>query len=127
MTFYGCGKLARVSIPESVVDIGGYAFDNCPNITDVTISRYVCENESLAVLFPKSTAGLTNIKFPENLTAMGDSLFANCTGLSTVVIPDCVTNMGRSVFMGCSGLENVKLPDRNQRYKGSDVLRMQPT
>ena len=55
--FYQCGKLAGVTIPEGVTDIGDHAF-SCTALTGVTI--------------------------PESVTSIGKGAFACCAGLSQV-------------------------------------------
>ena len=53
----------------------------------------------------------TEITIPENVTAIGASVFQNRTDLTSVVIPDTVTSIGEYAFSGCTALTAIDLPD----------------
>ncbi len=42
-----------------------------------------------------------------NVTAIGDNAFSNCTSLTSIVIPGTVTSIGDNAFFGCTALEAV--------------------
>ena len=67
---------------KSVTVTGGNilrgAFDNCNNLTNITIS--------------------------DSVTSIGESAFSGCSGLTSITIPDSVTSIGGSAFFGCSGI-----------------------
>ena len=62
-------------IPNSVTNIGDYAFYNCTSLTSVTI--------------------------PDSVTSIGLGAFQGCSGLTSITIPDSVTRIGNSAFYGC--------------------------
>ncbi|MBQ2877456.1 MAG: leucine-rich repeat domain-containing protein [Bacteroidaceae bacterium] len=68
-------------IPESVTEIGAYAFCNC--------------------------TGLTSISMPNSVTKLGNNAFMNCTGLRSVTIGEGVTTIGDYAFNGCTNLETI--------------------
>ena len=43
----------------------------------------------------------------KQVTAIGESVFANCSSLASITIPASVTNIGYGAFSGCSSLESV--------------------
>ena len=45
------------------------------------------------------------INFSDNMIAVGDYAFENCTSLKEVIIPSTITNFGINVFSGCTSLE----------------------
>ena len=53
----------------------------------------------------------TEITIPENVTAIGASVFQNRTNLTSVEIPNTVTSIGDYAFRGCTALTMVDLPD----------------
>lgn len=72
-------------IPNSVTNIGDWAFYDC--------------------------LGLTSITIPYNVTSIGNYAFRNCTGLTSITIPNGVTSIGSQAFDGCSGLTSITIPN----------------
>ena len=75
------GSSSAVTIPNSVISIGGNAFKDCTGLTSVTI--------------------------PNSVTSIGGSAFYGCTGLTSVTIGNSVTSIGQTAFSGCSGLTEI--------------------
>ena len=69
----------------SGVTLGDSLFQECENLTDVTL--------------------------PADLTVIGDSMFENCTKLTHVTIPSGVTRIEREAFTMCGALEEIRLPE----------------
>jgi hypothetical protein len=63
--------------------MGSYAFNECTNLTSVTIGN--------------------------NITTIGQDVFANCTSLTSINIPSSVTRIWYSAFYGCTGLTSVTI------------------
>lgn len=76
----GC-KTSVIPSDGSVTSIGGYAFEGC--------------------------TGLTNITIPDNVTSIGNSAFFGCTGLINITIPGSVTNISDAAFTGCNKISNI--------------------
>ena len=79
------GTAAEVMIPAKldghlVTSIGGYAFCNCSNITNITL--------------------------PDNVTSIGDYAFG-VTKLTSITLPDSVTSIGANPFMSCVNLTHI--------------------
>lgn len=68
-------------IPESVVEIGSYAFSGC--------------------------SGINNLNLPDSLTYIGGGAFSRCTGIKSVQIPNSVTELGSGSFADCLNLTEV--------------------
>jgi hypothetical protein len=79
--FINCSSLTEITIPDSVVSIGGSAFSGC--------------------------SGLTNITIPDNVTYIGAYAFWGCGSLISITIPDSVTSIGNNAFENCSSLTRV--------------------
>lgn len=74
----GNENLRYVSIP-SATQIGGNAFKNCVNLSQIILSN--------------------------NITSIGGSAFQNCSLLTgPFTIPATVTDIGSQVFVGCTGI-----------------------
>lgn len=61
-----------------VIGIGEKAFNNCSNLTSVSI--------------------------PSSVTTIGERAFEKCTSLTSVIIPDGVITVGKFAFHNCSSL-----------------------
>lgn len=103
--FIGCSKLASLTIPNSVTSLGDYAFDGCTGLTNVNVGSSV---KSIGEWAFFDCNGLTDITLPNSVTTVGDDAFLDCTSLADITLPDSVTNIGQGAFSGCS-LTNLTL------------------
>lgn len=91
------GSAAEVVIPDTiegcpVVEIGGYAFENCTGVESITVPE-----------------GVKDIMF---------GVFRGCTNLKTVSLPESVTSVGNYAFYGCENLETVYYGGSNITWNG---------
>ena len=91
--FSGCTSLESIIIPDSVTNIGNYAF---------------CGSFELG-------QGLCSVTFGENsqLTSIGDSAFCS-TNLTSITIPTSVTSIGNYAFDSCQNLTSVTFGENSQ-------------
>ena len=94
--FSGNTNLTTVSLPENLVEIGAFAFNECKNLASVAL--------------------------PESLTTLGDRAFYACKSLKTIKIPSGITIIPDSCFYECSSLESVTIPE-GVTAVGGDALR----
>ena len=106
--FQECTNLTSVTIPNSVTSIGGSAFRGCSGLTSVTIPNSVTYIDSQAF---SGCSGLTSITIPDGVTRINFQAFKDCSGLTSVTIPNSVTSIGDQVFYGCSRLTSVTIPN----------------
>ena len=104
----GCSSLTSLIIPDSVTNIGDYAFKGCISLAEVVIPNSVTNIGKFAFAKCKS---LTKIILPDSVTRIGDSAFANCFSLTGIVIPSSVTSIGNGAFRHCSSLTSLVIPD----------------
>ena len=83
--FIGCHFLKSLVIPDSVTNIGDYAFWGCKSLKSLVI--------------------------PDGVTSIGDCAFYDCESLKSLVIPDSVTSIGGRAFVGCTSLKSLVIPD----------------
>ncbi len=138
-------------IPESVTDIGGYAFKDCGELTEITIPEGV---KSIRYGAFWGCSGLTEVTIPESVTDISVESFPNCKNLVSImveennpvydsrnncnavietatnklivgckntVIPENVASIDNGAFHGCSGLMKIRIP-RSVARIGDDVF-----
>ena len=89
-------SLKSVVFPDSVTEIGDFAFSGC--------------------------TGLTSIVIPDSVTKIGSAAFWECTGLKSIVIGNSVTEIGNWVFDRCTGLKTINVPAKKADYYKKRLL-----
>lgn len=94
---YGNGAFARkdiikVTIPDSIIEIGQNSFNNCQVLTSVNIST------------------------TSQLTTIGNNAFSGNSSLKELYLPSGLTNLGDSVFNNCGAIEQFIVADENVFY-----------
>lgn len=82
-TFGGTDSLKRISIPDTVTEIGRSAF---------------------------AGSALACVEIPSGVRTIGSGAFINCTALKEIVLPEGLASIGGGAFYGCAALETACLP-----------------
>ena len=106
--FIGCRSLTSLVIPDSVTNIGDYAFSGCWSLSSVVIPDSVNSIGNGAFYDCRS---LTDIVIPDSVTRIGACTFGECSSLTGIVIPDGITSIEAGAFVGCSSLSSVVIPN----------------
>ncbi|MDE7263602.1 MAG: leucine-rich repeat protein [Anaeroplasmataceae bacterium] len=98
---FGTGAFARtaitkVTIPDSIIEIGQNSFNNCSSLQTVVISTQ------------------------SNLTTIGNNAFLGNSSLTEMYIPIGMVNLGDSVFNNCGAIERFIVADGNSAYKSEN-------
>ena len=128
------GSITSFVCPESIVEIGKYAFGNCSNLEEVKFSdklEIIGEGafwncgKIQEIELPKSLKEMQNgyyngtfsncsslkkINIPKSLKE-GNRAFEGCSLLNEIEWENGITNIPEGLFKNCAGLENVKIPD----------------
>ena len=96
--------LTSVTIPNSVTEIGDYAFEYCSALTSVTIPNSVTEIGDYTFEYCRA---LTSVTIPNSVTKIRDLAFAGCSALTSVTIPNSVTEIGDRAFSGCINITQI--------------------
>ena len=86
--------IVEYTIPNSVTEIGSYAFSNNKNLTSITI--------------------------PDSVTTIGEGAFYSCGSLTSITIPQSVKSIGEGAFNSCLSLNSINVKTDNRFYKSKD-------
>ena len=111
--------IEEVEIPDTVTEIGEYAFYEWKNLENVTMSSNITSIGDSA--FTRCN-NLTNITIPESVTSIGTAAFGDCSSLTSITIPESVTSIGDYAFDGCNSLTNINVEKENSNYSSIDGI-----
>lgn len=104
--FYACYSLESITIPDSVTELGMGSFCGCESLTSVTLSNKL---KRLPDSCFRSCTNLTSFDIPDNITEIGDFCFSGCTALTDLSLNETIESIGDCSFYMC-GLESLYVP-----------------
>ncbi len=121
ITDYPTEAIGNVVIPESIAGktvtaIGDNAFDNCSDVTGITIPAGVT-SIGFSAFYNCSSMGSANI--PGGVISIGNLAFNNCTSLAGITIPASVTSIGSQAFYYCTAMTAITVNASNPAYSTS--------
>ena len=102
------GKVGSYEIPNTVTEIGKFAFRDCSRLTSVHISNSITKIGECAF---GGCARITTFTIPNSVKDIGRAVFAGCTSLTTLTIPDSITEIRGSTFSECKRLTDINIPN----------------
>ena len=102
-------QVKTYTLGDNSTSIGDYAFEDCSELTSITIPSSVTSIGNRAF---SGCSGLASITIPNSVTSIDSDAFYGCTGLTSITIPSSVTSIGSWAFYGCTGLTSVTLPEK---------------
>ena len=126
---FRCCELRSITFPDTLVEIGECAFDNCSSLESVTIPNSVRRISEKAF----GSSGVRSVEFgtglerleryafqycselfdvvlPETLERNDDFAFHNCMDLKFIHLPSGLCSIGTGVFDGCHSLRGIRIP-----------------
>ena len=109
--FNNCSNLTEITLPSSLISIGSWAFQNCTSLATVTFAEG-SQLESIGRLAFYDCSALQSIEIPESVTSIGERAFYNCRSLETVTFAEGsqLESIGDDAFSYCSELTEITLP-----------------
>ncbi len=106
-TFANCSSLQSVTLPESLVEIGDYAFsyaDLRGLILPSAVKRVGCRAF-------QSNLSLESVSLSPSLKTLGDYAFFRCSKLAAINLQDTkIEYLGEGAFINCAALNYLSLP-----------------
>lgn len=102
--FENCANLTQVSIPQSVTWVGSSTFSGTPWMKN--LGEFAIINGILI----KYQGDAEKVAVPEGVTSVNYLAFAGNQTITEVVIPEGVTSLGSSAFDRCSNLVQITFP-----------------
>lgn len=121
--FRHCEKLRRVTLSDSITEIGSYAFYGCLALESVNIPHGV------SAIPPSCFEGcisLKEINLHSAVTCIGHNAFSNCRLLSEIDIPRGVAYIPDRAFFGCKSLRKLSLPSSLQSIGSHTLAKCSP-
>lgn len=104
--FDNCNNITEISIPETVTEIGEKAIP-CYKLEKINLPKGLKRIESYAF----ENSGLVSVDLPEGLEYLGQCAFEDCRNLKEVSIPASITEFLPAVFRNCDELTKVDIAE----------------
>ena len=107
LNVYVGGEFCRnLVIPDGVTEIPERAFAYWGSVETVTFPEGLTGIGKSAF----ANTGVTEVYLPEGLASIGGGAFSSCRDLAVVTFPDSLTDLGNNAFSGCVSLTEVTIP-----------------
>lgn len=96
-------NLANITLPNSVIDVDYYAFTGCAAITSPIY------NSTCFAYMPAAYAGALVVS--DGIQKIAPTAFYKCTELTQITLPQSLKTIGGQAFAFCSAIEGINIPD----------------
>ena len=104
--FSGCIGLKEIILPQSLTEIGEYAF-NKTALASITLPQSI---DKVGNGWFSDCKYLETVNFDGKIKEIGNAAFSGCISLKNIEIPSSVVSIGNSAFYGCTSLKNIEIP-----------------
>lgn len=134
-TFKNCTGLTKVTLPNTIKNIGKDAFNGCTNLADIVIPDSIVsvhydafdntawyDNQPKGLIYVGKVAyeykgsmySGTPIEIKDEIVSISDYAFFRCTGLYSITIPNTVKYVGDYAFYNCTSLESIVFEENSK-------------
>lgn len=99
--------LASITLPQSIDKVGNGWFSDCKYLETVNFDGKIKEIGNSAFI---GCISLKDIEIPSSVVNIGNSAFSSCISLKNIEIPSSVVSIGNSAFNSCTSLKNIEIP-----------------
>ena len=104
--FSNCFNLSSVVLPDTLTDIGDYAF-MATSITTLSIPHTV---KTIGKGAFRNMTYLTSITIPNGVERVEDELLRGCFKMESITLPNSIVSIGAYAFSGCNQLQIINIP-----------------
>ena len=130
ITFAKCTKITEMNLPASLKTIKGDAFDDCPELTKLTVhsdNKSLKSKNNIIYTYDETQAlccarTIPSVDFPPSLTQIADWAFKYCKKLKELKLPDNVETLGFQAFYGCDGIKGTVHLPKNLKTIGNSAF-----
>ena len=135
--FTECSNLTSITLNEGITYLGASAFSKCSRVSSIyydipkldewkagRFSEVGRSADSTGVIFGPhvkeipnnifsngaTTNNIQSITFGDNIEAIGDYAFTECTKVTSISLPDSLITIGERAFSKCKGLSELVIP-----------------
>ena len=110
--FSACKQLSTVQLSNNLTKLGLHVFSDCTSLTSIRIPKSL-ETAYSSTWYPggpfSGCVALQSVELETGMTKIPGNLFDSCPGFTTITIPDTVTEIGDWAFSACKQLSTVQL------------------
>lgn len=123
--FENCTNLTRITLPNSVMSIGSGVFNGCSKLkyTEIGDGYYLGNSSNQYLILVKiKDKKIANYAINDKTKFIYDYAFSGCTNLTRIEIPNSVTSIGNYAFRYCEGLTSITIPNSVTRIGSGAFL-----
>ena len=122
--FEDCTDLTAVTLGSNIEQIGFRAFRNCTSLSDINWLNSIRKMEGQAFI---GCTSLTKAELSSSLEEMDGSVFSDCINITTVTVNDGCAVIGENAFSDCTKLKSISIPNSvttlgNNAFNGCKAL-----
>lgn len=106
--FYKSTEVRTVKLPNTIKEIGSYAFGYCVNLVEVNIPEGVIGINAGTFYCCKK---MVSLQLPSTIKNIGNEAFIDCVSLEKINIPGECENIGNDAFSWCLALKTLTIED----------------
>lgn len=104
--FYKVTEVQTIKLPETIREIGSYAFAWCIYLRSVILPEQLSTIEGSCFWYCKA---LKSIHLPDNIRSISGQAFSDCENLEEINIPGNCVSIGNDAFTWCPKLHKVTI------------------
>ena len=122
--FEDCTDLTAVTLGSNIEQIGFRAFRNCTSLSDINWLNSIRKLEGQAFI---GCTSLTKAELSSSLEEMDGSVFSDCINITAVTVNDGCAVIGENAFSDCTKLKSISIPNSvttlgNNAFNGCKAL-----
>lgn len=110
----GSQSLRKLTLPETLIEIGEYALYDCRNLQSIQFSEGL---ERISYDAFGRCFSLENVVLPSSVSYIGRAAFSDCDALRSITIPAGVQTIERGAILQCENLQEIVMQGAGSHYK----------